>query len=152
MDPLRVCRPAGGQCSELLRREVSLFLFAFVSGVEPTNNAAERAVAETKPRSQEYGEWCVPGMYLVGGGDVPSAGSQCVGIPDRERLRRRRRVRSSISVDSAKCRACCVTFRSTMNDFFLTCIRREIRLIFSARWMSSPRSRGSGLEHTVTSL
>ena len=27
----------------MLHREVSLFLFAFVSGVEPTNNAAKRA-------------------------------------------------------------------------------------------------------------
>lgn len=31
-------------CRELLRGEVSLFLFAFVDGVEPTNNAAERAL------------------------------------------------------------------------------------------------------------
>jgi transposase len=29
---------------ELLRGEVSMFLFAFVYGVEPTNNAAERAL------------------------------------------------------------------------------------------------------------
>src|SRR6516162_4072854 len=31
-------------CRELLRGEVSMFLFAFVNGVEPTNNAAERAL------------------------------------------------------------------------------------------------------------
>jgi transposase len=38
------CAKTVGTCRELLRREVSLFLFAFVSGVEPTNNAAERAL------------------------------------------------------------------------------------------------------------
>ncbi len=38
------CARTAGTCRELLRREVSLFLFAFVSGVEPTNNAAERAL------------------------------------------------------------------------------------------------------------
>lgn len=38
------CAKTAGTCRELLRREVSLFLFAFVSAVEPTNNAAERAV------------------------------------------------------------------------------------------------------------
>ncbi len=38
------CAKTAAVCRELLRREVSLFLFAFVSGVEPTHNAAERAV------------------------------------------------------------------------------------------------------------
>jgi transposase len=38
------CAKTAGTCRELLHREVSLFLFAFVSGVEPTNNAAERAL------------------------------------------------------------------------------------------------------------
>ncbi len=38
------CAKTAAVCRELLGREVSLFLFAFVSGVEPTNNAAERAV------------------------------------------------------------------------------------------------------------
>ena len=38
------CAKTAAVCRDLLRREVSLFLFAFVSGVEPTNNAAERAV------------------------------------------------------------------------------------------------------------
>lgn len=38
------CAKTAGTCRELLRREVSLFLFAFVSGVEPTNNVAERAL------------------------------------------------------------------------------------------------------------
>jgi transposase len=38
------CARTAGTCRELLRGEVSLFLFAFVDGVEPTNNAAERAL------------------------------------------------------------------------------------------------------------
>jgi len=38
------CVKTAGTCRELLRGEVSMFLFAFVDGVEPTNNAAERAL------------------------------------------------------------------------------------------------------------
>jgi transposase len=38
------CAQTAGTCRELLDREVSLFVFAFAAGVEPTNNAAERAV------------------------------------------------------------------------------------------------------------
>ena len=38
------CAKTAGTCRELLDREVSLFVFAFHPGVEPTNNAAERAV------------------------------------------------------------------------------------------------------------
>jgi transposase len=38
------CAKTAGTCRELQRVEVSMFLFAFVSGVEPTNNAAESAL------------------------------------------------------------------------------------------------------------
>jgi transposase len=38
------CAKTAGTCRELLQGEMSLFLFAFVNGVEPTNNAAERAL------------------------------------------------------------------------------------------------------------
>jgi hypothetical protein len=38
------CAKTAGTCRELLRGEVSRFLFAVVDGVEPTNNAAERAL------------------------------------------------------------------------------------------------------------
>jgi len=38
------CAKTAGTCRELLHGEVSMFLFAFVDGVEPTNNAAERAL------------------------------------------------------------------------------------------------------------
>jgi transposase len=38
------CAKTAGTCRELLDREVSLYVFAFHPGVEPTNNAAERAI------------------------------------------------------------------------------------------------------------
>lgn len=41
---LCACAKTAGTCRELLGREVSLFVFAFHAGVEPTNSGAERAV------------------------------------------------------------------------------------------------------------
>ena len=38
------CAKTAGTCKQLREREVSLFRFAFNAGVEPTNNAAERAI------------------------------------------------------------------------------------------------------------
>ena len=38
------CAKTAGTCAELLDREASLYVFAFNANVEPTNNAAERAV------------------------------------------------------------------------------------------------------------
>nr|WP_052640163.1 IS66 family transposase [Zavarzinella formosa] len=38
------CAKTSGTCARLAEREVSLFRFAFNDGVEPTNNAAERAI------------------------------------------------------------------------------------------------------------
>ncbi|WP_020475837.1 IS66 family transposase [Zavarzinella formosa] len=38
------CAKTSGTCGQLAEREVSLFRFAFNDGVEPTNNAAERAI------------------------------------------------------------------------------------------------------------
>jgi transposase len=50
------CAKTAGTCRELLDREVSLFVFAFTPGVEPTNNAAERAVRHgVLWRKQSYG-------------------------------------------------------------------------------------------------
>jgi hypothetical protein len=72
----------------LLRREVSLFLFAFVSGVEPTNNAAARALRHgVLWRKQSHGPKYVLGVYLVGGGDVPTTGPGGLELPDGVRLR-----------------------------------------------------------------
>ncbi|WP_020468891.1 IS66 family transposase [Zavarzinella formosa] len=38
------CAKTRGTCGQLIEREASLFRFAFNDGVEPTNNAAERAI------------------------------------------------------------------------------------------------------------
>jgi transposase len=38
------CAKTRGTCGQLIEREASLFRFAFTDGVEPTNNAAERAI------------------------------------------------------------------------------------------------------------
>jgi transposase len=61
------CAKTAGTCRELLRREGSLFLFAFVSGVEPTNNAAERALRHgVLWRKASHGPKSVMGSeYLV---------------------------------------------------------------------------------------
>ena len=99
---------AAGTCRELLGGEVSLFLFAFVDGVEPTNNAAESAlrhggaVAENESWSQERAGCRILGVYLVGGGDVPTAGPGCMGLPDGLHGRSRRRARHAVAVDAAK--------------------------------------------------
>ena len=61
------CAKTAGTCRELLRGEVSMFLFAFVSGVEPTNNAAERALRHgVLWRKMSHGPKSVVGSeYLV---------------------------------------------------------------------------------------
>ncbi len=60
------CAKTAAVCRELLRREVSLFLFAFVSGVEPTNNAAERAVRHgVLWRKQSHGPRGVAGSEYL---------------------------------------------------------------------------------------
>ena len=43
------CAKTAGTCRELLHGEVSMFLFAFVDGVEPTNNRAEVRFVDQKP-------------------------------------------------------------------------------------------------------
>jgi transposase len=61
------CAKTAGTCRQLLRREVSLFLFAFVSGVEPTNNAAERALRHgVLWRKMSHGPKSVVGSQYLG--------------------------------------------------------------------------------------
>jgi transposase len=61
------CAKTAGTCRELLDREVSLFLFAFVSGVEPTNNAAERALRHgVLWRKVSHGPQSVVGSQYLG--------------------------------------------------------------------------------------
>jgi transposase len=61
------CAKTAGTCRELLNREVSLYRFAFTDGVEPTNNAAERAVRHgVLWRKQSHGPKSVAGAtYLA---------------------------------------------------------------------------------------
>jgi transposase len=61
------CAKTAGTCRELLRGEVSMFLFAFVDGVEPTNNAAERALRHgVLWRKQSHGPKSVAGCAYLG--------------------------------------------------------------------------------------
>jgi hypothetical protein len=85
-----------------------MFLFAFVDGVEPTNNAAERALRHgVLWRKMSHGPkklegFGILGVYLVGGGDVPPATSECVGFLDGLHGRSRRRAHHAIAVVSAR--------------------------------------------------
>jgi transposase len=61
------CARTAGTCRELLRGEVSMFLFAFVDGVEPTNNAAERALRHgVLWRKQSHGPKSTAGCAYLG--------------------------------------------------------------------------------------
>jgi transposase len=61
------CAKTAGTCRELLDREAALYVFAFHAGVEPTNNAAERAVRHgVLWRKQSYGPKSATGAaYLA---------------------------------------------------------------------------------------
>jgi transposase len=60
------CAKTAGTCRELLQGEVSLFLFAFVDGVEPTNNAVERALRHgVLWRKQSHGPKSVVGSEYL---------------------------------------------------------------------------------------
>jgi transposase len=61
------CAFTEATCQELLDREVSLFVFAFHAGIEPTNNAAERAVRHSVLwRKQSFGPKSATGAaYLA---------------------------------------------------------------------------------------
>ena len=61
------CAKTAGTCRELLNGEVSMFLFAFVDGVEPTNNAAERALRHgVLWRKMSHGPKSVVGSEYLG--------------------------------------------------------------------------------------
>src|SRR5215831_14913535 len=59
-------------------------------------------VAEDEPRTPEREGFGILGVYLVGSGDVPSARTGCVGLPDGLHGRSRRRACLAIAVDPAK--------------------------------------------------
>src|SRR5262249_54978614 len=61
------CAKTAGAFREVLRRAVSLVLFGFVSGVEPTNNAAERALRHgVLWRKMSHGPKTVRGSEYLG--------------------------------------------------------------------------------------
>jgi transposase len=61
------CVKTAGTCRELLRGEMSMFLFAFVDGVEPTYNAAERTLRRgVLWRKQSHGPKSVAGCAYLG--------------------------------------------------------------------------------------
>src|SRR5215471_18058760 len=71
--------------------------------------ASRGAVAENESWSQESGGFGIPGSYLVGSGDVPSARSVCVGFPDGLHGRSRRRARPAVAVNHVEYRSCRLT-------------------------------------------
>ena len=75
------CAATRGTCRELLAWEASLWTFAFIEGVEPTNNHAERvlrgAVLWRKGSfgcTSEGGRRFVGAHFLTGGADAAFAG------------------------------------------------------------------------------
>ena len=84
------CKTTGGSCAEILRVEESLWTFARVEGIPPTNNAAGAALAgyardlasDQRGYCQRAGE-PVRGADVDGGGDVPAARAQRPGLLDR---------------------------------------------------------------------
>ena len=60
------CAATAGTCRELLRIEASLWTFARSGGVEPTNNAAERALRHAVQwRKTSYGTDSAAGSRFV---------------------------------------------------------------------------------------
>ena len=76
-------------CRSLLEGEEHLWTFLRVRGIEPTNNAAERAlrhavlVAEVERRDGERVGQPVRRAGPERGGDLPPAGAERPGVPDR---------------------------------------------------------------------
>src|SRR5690348_13924428 len=64
--------------------------------------ASRSAMAETNPRPPERVRFGIPGEHLVGGGDVPPAGSGCVGLPDGMCQRGCPRLPRPVAVDASR--------------------------------------------------
>ena len=85
---LRTAPRTRGTCAELLRVEESLWTFARVAGVPPTNNAAEHAraargdLASDQRGNRQRGGEPVRGADADGGGHLPPAGAERAGLPD----------------------------------------------------------------------
>ena len=82
------CAKTAATCFEILKVEEGLWTFARVEGVEPTNNAAERALRHAViwrriSGGTDSARWePVRGADADGGGDLPAAGPQRAGLPD----------------------------------------------------------------------
>lgn len=60
------CAKTAATCAEILKVEAALWTFARVQGIEPTNNAAERAVRHAVPwRKRSYGTDSAAGSQFV---------------------------------------------------------------------------------------
>ncbi|MBF0624893.1 MAG: transposase [Magnetococcales bacterium] len=76
-----------GTCRQLLKRFPALWTFLRVPGVEPTNNAAERAlrkggaVAQRQLRHRQRGGKPVRGAHHDGGRHVSSTEAERSGLP-----------------------------------------------------------------------
>ena len=129
------CAKTAGTCRELLRREVSLFLFAFVSGVEPTNNAAERALRhgvlwrKMSHGPKSPGGFRIPGVHLVGGGEHAACKVGAYGISLTACM--------TAAAKSVSCRRCCPCQIRLMPPDLQTAserLPREIVMPFSTKY------------------
>jgi hypothetical protein len=84
------CATTAGTCAAILRVEEGLWNFVWFPGVEPTNNAAERALRlapcgdlapDQRGYSQRVGE-PVRRADADGGGHLPATGPERPGVPD----------------------------------------------------------------------
>ena len=109
-------------------------------------------MAENEPRTQERGGFGILGVYLVGGGDTPTARSRCVGFSDGLYGRSRRRARPAIVVNHVEYRSCRLTGEWSMNDYSRTmgpkpAMKRT--LTFATPAMTSPLVEMKAVKHTL---
>src|SRR5262249_62120511 len=74
-------------------------------------------VAEDEPRTKEREGFGILGVYLVGGGDVPSARTGCVGLPDGLHGLCRPRAQPAVVVNPAKLRSGRLTFKWAVSEY-----------------------------------
>src|SRR6516162_9449275 len=81
------CPTTRGSCAEILRVEESLWTFARVAGVAPTNNAAERAerhavIWRRISGGTDSAREPIRRADADGGRHVPAAGAESARVPD----------------------------------------------------------------------
>ena len=85
--------------------------------LDPACLASWGIVAEDEPRTQAREGFGIPGVYLVGGGDVPSARTGCVGLPDGLPGLSRPRAQPAVVVNPAKLCSGRLTFKWAASDY-----------------------------------